>query len=223
MQPSNTHVAYVPGSQRLIQPPPTTDPAMPTMVGSAAPVTFPNSIAVEVQDQNIYPISIQPTRTRKKRAKEQSARLIWSKDQHQRFEKAVLLIGLRTASPKSILAELNDPSIKRHHIASHLQKFRFKASKLLGLNDPSELRDEHGQQISGMIQQVPPGRPRTSHSEQAQEPSPRAAVQPKSALPPARTFAPQHKEMPKPANYSLGARYAAIREPVIFIRDPDRI
>ncbi|KAG9391229.1 hypothetical protein J8273_7503 [Carpediemonas membranifera] len=140
--------------------------------------------------------------------------MLWSKEQHQRFEQAVLTIGLRSATPKAILSELNDPVIQRHHIASHLQKFRTKACRLLNVSEPADLRDEDGDKIRGMIEHVHPGRPKVGSKHR----------------PPHAVVIKVEKDQPDPAPRqntqphatSVHPMLLSVRRPCIIVRDPDR-
>ncbi|PIN09536.1 hypothetical protein CDL12_17884 [Handroanthus impetiginosus] len=57
-------------------------------------------------------------------------RVIWSADLHQKFVKAVNLIGLDKAGPKKILELMEVPWLKRENVASHLQKYRLNLSRM---------------------------------------------------------------------------------------------
>ncbi|CAK7332427.1 unnamed protein product [Dovyalis caffra] len=81
------------------------------------------------------------------------ARVVWSVDLHQKFVKAVNLIGFDTISlscfyramtsnvclaevgPKKILDLMNVPWLTRENVASHLQKYRLYLSRLQKEND----------------------------------------------------------------------------------------
>ncbi|KFK26576.1 hypothetical protein AALP_AA8G266500 [Arabis alpina] len=63
------------------------------------------------------------TSTSKKR------RVVWEDELHKKFLAAVEQLGLANAVPKKILELMNDPSISRENVASHLQKFRIHLKK----------------------------------------------------------------------------------------------
>ncbi|XP_004502338.1 uncharacterized protein [Cicer arietinum] len=58
------------------------------------------------------------------------ARVVWSVDLHQKFVKAVNLIGFDKVGPKKILDLMNVPWLTRENVASHLQKYRLYLSRL---------------------------------------------------------------------------------------------
>ncbi|CDF39554.1 unnamed protein product [Chondrus crispus] len=51
-------------------------------------------------------------------------RLQWTPELHAKFEDAVNEIGLEAAVPKTLLQAINEPTLTRENVASHLQKFR---------------------------------------------------------------------------------------------------
>ncbi|XP_010555001.1 PREDICTED: putative two-component response regulator-like APRR4, partial [Tarenaya hassleriana] len=51
-------------------------------------------------------------------------RVIWSTDLHRQFLDAVNQLGVDKAVPKKILEIMNDESLRRENVASHLQKYR---------------------------------------------------------------------------------------------------
>ncbi|XP_050206298.1 two-component response regulator ARR11 [Mercurialis annua] len=63
------------------------------------------------------------------------ARVVWSVDLHQKFVKAVNLIGFDKVGPKKILDLMNVPWLTRENVASHLQKYRLYLSRLQKDND----------------------------------------------------------------------------------------
>ncbi|GMI75082.1 response regulator 11 [Hibiscus trionum] len=58
------------------------------------------------------------------------ARVVWTVDLHQKFVKAVNLIGFDKVGPKKILDLMNVPRLTRENVASHLQKYRLYLSRL---------------------------------------------------------------------------------------------
>ena len=48
----------------------------------------------------------------------------WTRELHRRFVSAVERLGLDAAVPSRILDLMRVPTLTRHHIASHLQKYR---------------------------------------------------------------------------------------------------
>ncbi|CAM9001289.1 unnamed protein product [Rhodiola kirilowii] len=58
------------------------------------------------------------------------ARVVWTVDLHQKFVKAVNLVGLEKIGPKKILDSMNVPWLTRENVASHLQKYRLYLSRL---------------------------------------------------------------------------------------------
>nr|WOL23164.1 GARP family protein ARR11 [Sedum plumbizincicola] len=58
------------------------------------------------------------------------ARVVWTVDLHQKFLKAVKLIGIEKIGPKKILDSMNVPWLTRENVASHLQKYRLYLSRL---------------------------------------------------------------------------------------------
>ncbi|XP_076960221.1 two-component response regulator ARR11-like isoform X2 [Bidens hawaiensis] len=57
------------------------------------------------------------------------ARVVWTVDLHQKFVKAVNLIGFEIG-PKKILDLMNVPWLTRENVASHLQKYRLYLTRL---------------------------------------------------------------------------------------------
>jgi len=57
---------------------------------------------------------------------DKSGRLKWNADLHHKFELAVRKFGIKTVLPTQILKEMDVQGLTRHHISSHLQKFRFE-------------------------------------------------------------------------------------------------
>lgn len=51
-------------------------------------------------------------------------RLHWTPELHAKFEAAIQKIGIDEAVPKTLLQEMNVPSLTRENVASHLQKHR---------------------------------------------------------------------------------------------------
>lgn len=73
----------------------------------------------------------------------------WSPDLHRRFVKAVEQLGIDNAIPSRILELMGVKTLTRHHIASHLQKYRKHRRNLAS----------RGQDISTSVAvQWPPGR-----------------------------------------------------------------
>ncbi|KAK9074626.1 hypothetical protein SSX86_007224 [Deinandra increscens subsp. villosa] len=58
------------------------------------------------------------------------ARVVWTVDLHQKFVKAVNLIGFEKVGPKKILDLMNVPWLTRENVASHLQKYRLYLTRL---------------------------------------------------------------------------------------------
>ncbi|GFP88333.1 two-component response regulator arr11 [Phtheirospermum japonicum] len=58
------------------------------------------------------------------------ARVVWTVDLHQKFVKAVNLIGFEKVGPKKILDLMGVPWLTRENVASHLQKYRLYLSRL---------------------------------------------------------------------------------------------
>ncbi|KAI3731422.1 hypothetical protein L1987_62610 [Smallanthus sonchifolius] len=58
------------------------------------------------------------------------ARVVWTFDLHQKFVKAVNLIGFEKVGPKKILDLMNVPWLTRENVASHLQKYRLYLTRL---------------------------------------------------------------------------------------------
>ncbi|XP_059633601.1 two-component response regulator ARR11-like [Cornus florida] len=57
-------------------------------------------------------------------------RVVWTVELHQKFVKAVNLIGFDKVGPKKILDLMNVPWLTRENVASHLQKYRLYLSRL---------------------------------------------------------------------------------------------
>ncbi|XP_071707606.1 two-component response regulator ORR26 isoform X2 [Rutidosis leptorrhynchoides] len=57
-------------------------------------------------------------------------RVVWTVDLHQKFVKAVNLIGFEKVGPKKILDLMNVPWLTRENVASHLQKYRLYLTRL---------------------------------------------------------------------------------------------
>lgn len=73
----------------------------------------------------------------------------WTPDLHRRFVKAVDELGIDNAIPSRILEMMQVKVLTRHHIASHLQKYRKHRRNLLS----------RGQELSqSVVAQWPPGR-----------------------------------------------------------------
>ncbi|KAL1556760.1 two-component response regulator ARR11-like [Salvia divinorum] len=58
------------------------------------------------------------------------ARVVWTVDLHQKFVKAVNLIGFEKVGPKKILDMMGMPWLTREDVACHLQKYRLYLSRL---------------------------------------------------------------------------------------------
>nr|XP_043625274.1 two-component response regulator ORR26-like [Erigeron canadensis] len=58
------------------------------------------------------------------------ARVVWTVDLHQKFVRAVNLIGFEKVGPKKILDLMNVPWLTRENVASHLQKYRLYLTRL---------------------------------------------------------------------------------------------
>ncbi|XP_057811092.1 two-component response regulator ORR26-like isoform X2 [Salvia miltiorrhiza] len=63
------------------------------------------------------------------------ARVVWTVDLHQKFVKAVNLIGFEKVGPKKILDLMGVPWLTRENVASHLQKYRLYLSRLQKENE----------------------------------------------------------------------------------------
>ncbi|KAJ1437864.1 Signal transduction response regulator, receiver domain [Sesbania bispinosa] len=64
-------------------------------------------------------------------------RIVWTKELHQRFVRAVMQLGIDKAVPKKILQVMNVPGLTRENVASHLQKFRLYMRKTVpGIINP---------------------------------------------------------------------------------------
>ncbi|KAH6801892.1 response regulator 11 [Perilla frutescens var. frutescens] len=63
------------------------------------------------------------------------ARVVWTVDLHQKFVKAVNLIGFEKVGPKKILDLMAVPWLTRENVASHLQKYRLYLSRLQKENE----------------------------------------------------------------------------------------
>ncbi|KAK1406057.1 hypothetical protein QVD17_42254 [Tagetes erecta] len=63
-------------------------------------------------------------------ASAKKARVVWTVDLHQKFVKAVNLIGFEKVGPKKILDLMNVPWLTRENVASHLQKYRLYLTRL---------------------------------------------------------------------------------------------
>jgi len=93
-----------------------------------------------------------PAAARAPRRRELKERFVWSDELHRRFVAAVTKLGLREAKPQTILALMRvrgDEAPNRHHIKSHLQKYRLhveqkanapscKAGRMLSRSDSRE-------------------------------------------------------------------------------------
>ncbi|KAL6499318.1 hypothetical protein OROHE_025981 [Orobanche hederae] len=51
-------------------------------------------------------------------------RVVWTREMHQKFVKAIEIIGYEKAVPKKIVEVMGIPGLTRENVASHLQKFR---------------------------------------------------------------------------------------------------
>ncbi|XP_047962301.1 two-component response regulator ORR26-like [Salvia hispanica] len=63
------------------------------------------------------------------------ARVVWTVELHQKFVKAVNLIGFEKVGPKKILDLMGVPWLTRENVASHLQKYRLYLSRLQKENE----------------------------------------------------------------------------------------
>lgn len=69
------------------------------------------------------------------------ARVVWTVDLHQKFVKAVNLIGFEKVGPKKILDLMGVPWLTRENVASHLQKYRLYLTRL---QKESDMKDHAG-------------------------------------------------------------------------------
>eukprot|EP01096_Ripella_sp_DP13-Kostka_P014170 TRINITY_DN631_c0_g1_i1.p1 TRINITY_DN631_c0_g1~~TRINITY_DN631_c0_g1_i1.p1 ORF type:complete len:802 (+),score=305.62 TRINITY_DN631_c0_g1_i1:833-3238(+) len=74
-----------------------------------------------------------------------TGRLKWTPELHHKFEMAVKKFGVQTALPTQILHEMNVEGLTRHHISSHLQKFRFEKFGAKRKKDYESPRDDDDQ------------------------------------------------------------------------------
>ncbi|KAF8032525.1 hypothetical protein BT93_D1435 [Corymbia citriodora subsp. variegata] len=56
-------------------------------------------------------------------------KLIWTHELHEKFVRAVRLVGIDRAQPKKILQLMNVPGIRKQSVASHLQKYRLSLKR----------------------------------------------------------------------------------------------
>ncbi|KAG9396560.1 Myb-like DNA-binding domain [Carpediemonas membranifera] len=71
-------------------------------------------------------------------------RIVWTKELITRFEMAALQLGVRSATPTTILMTMDVDGLTREHVASRLQKMRAALCRQFNLSGTKELDDEHG-------------------------------------------------------------------------------
>ncbi|KAL7093858.1 hypothetical protein ACP275_11G065400 [Erythranthe tilingii] len=84
------------------------------------------------------------------------ARVVWSVDLHQKFIKAVNLIGIDKVGPKRILDLMEVPWLTRENVASHLQKYRLYLSRLQKENELKTASSGPGSKNKGDAMNHPP-------------------------------------------------------------------
>lgn len=89
-------------------------------------------------------------------------RCIWTPELHQKFEDAIRMLGIDQAKPMAILGLMQEPSLTKANIKSHLQKYRSKLQivarnqheALAGLTMLSSLADPHGSEADDAHKQM---------------------------------------------------------------------
>ncbi|KAG9397389.1 Myb-like DNA-binding domain [Carpediemonas membranifera] len=133
-----------------------------------------------------------------KKGKHRRPRIRWSPQLHDAFEKAVLKLGVKSAQPRYIQAEMEAMGVEglsRESIASHLQKFRQNIVQMHGLSNTEQLTDQHGAVLGGTVPAA------TTHTAPVPE---RASFQTAEV------------------DGWLRSRLGKIKEPNAVVRDPDR-
>jgi len=80
--------------------------------------------------QNPSPVmSVRPTDGEDTDASLNKKRVVWTPELHDRFVKAVKVVGIHQAAPKTLIQVMNVEGLTSEHVKSHLQKYRNSLKK----------------------------------------------------------------------------------------------
>ncbi|PWA54153.1 cheY-like superfamily, Signal transduction response regulator, PEP-CTERM system [Artemisia annua] len=71
-----------------------------------------------------------PLEDEKNKEQPKKNRIAWTPELHEKFVRAVTILGIQNAVPKKLLELMNVPGLRRESVASHLQKYRLNLRKL---------------------------------------------------------------------------------------------
>merc|ERR1712137_354882 len=79
-------------------------------------------------EPTITPVLIITNKSPLEVTKDEKNRLVWTEELHSRFLTSLGTLGER-ATPRQIMMHMRVLGLERHHISSHLQKYRNKQKK----------------------------------------------------------------------------------------------
>ncbi|CAJ2659494.1 unnamed protein product [Trifolium pratense] len=87
---------------------------------------------LELMSEGVVNTSMKQESVEKNNNKPESStktRIKWSSELKRKFISIVVELNVDKATPKKILARMNEPELTREHVASHLQKYRYKLKR----------------------------------------------------------------------------------------------